>query len=291
MGGEIGIKGALGEGSTFWFTLPYKPLREGVEIIDEQSSNQHELKSVRKLIILVAEDNEINQVIIKALLEKMGHEVTFANNGYEAVDEVKVHDYDLILMDVRMPGLSGPDATIQIRQLDGYKADIPIIALTADMMADNRKSYFDAGMNDCVGKPINPEELAVAINNAVRASQDGDEQAISRPAFDFEEVKARLMLPDDVIMPLFTQFAEQYRDVAGRIQELTGKNDLNAVQEIAHSLKGVSGTLGMKDISKQASEIELYAKDMNADAVARNIPALAASTVEAVAAINARINS
>ena len=96
----------------------------------------------------------------------MGHDATFANNGAEAVEIVKSQDFDLILMDVRMPELSGPDATKQIRMLSGFKGQIPIIALTADVMADNRKSYFEAGMNDLVAKPIDTEELALAINKA-----------------------------------------------------------------------------------------------------------------------------
>ncbi len=195
MGGEIGIESTPGKGSTFWFNLPYDPLPEGTIIFDQQSIKPRKFRSARELSILVAEDNEINQTIIKALLDRMGHKSTFANNGAEAVVAVKQQDYDLILMDIRMPEMSGPDATRQIRLLPDYKGKIPIVALTADLMSDNRQSYFDAGMNDCVAKPINQEELALAINKAVGETVnmvDGDEeQEISgESSFNLDEIKA-----------------------------------------------------------------------------------------------------
>lgn len=167
MGGSIQVKSQIAQGSRFSFTLPYEPVEEGAIIADEGRSDAQRFMGSRELSILVAEDNKLNQVIIKALLDKMGHEASFVADGSEAVSAVNAADYDLILMDVRMPVLSGPDATRQIRRLPGFKSMIPIIALTADVMAENKQSYFDAGMNECVGKPINPRELADAMNRVL----------------------------------------------------------------------------------------------------------------------------
>lgn len=167
MGGKINVKSALAQGTRFSFTLPYESVREGTVIIDEDRNSTKRYVGSRQLAILVAEDNQLNQVIIQAILEKMGHASTFVINGAEAVAAIEDADYDLILMDVRMPVMSGPDATREIRKLSGFKSMIPIVALTADVMAENKQSYFDAGMNECVGKPINQNELAAAMNHVL----------------------------------------------------------------------------------------------------------------------------
>ncbi|WP_020398160.1 ATP-binding protein [Kordiimonas gwangyangensis] len=172
LGGQISARSEPGLGSAFTFTMPYEPATKAdLPTSDEQEGNA--ANSQRALSILVAEDNQINQMIIKNLLTKMGHTVTVAESGVEAVRLMREQPgFDLILMDVRMPEMSGPEATEKIRAMPGTAGAIPIIALTADVMAENRATYFAAGMNDCVGKPINAAELANAINKAACAVAD-----------------------------------------------------------------------------------------------------------------------
>ena len=118
---------------------------------------------VAPMRILLAEDNQVNQQVVGAMLTDAGHSVDVVNNGLEAVSAVRRIPYDLILMDIRMPEMDGFDATRMIRSLPGDVAAIPIIAITANMSSGGREEYLAAGMNDCLPKPIDPGALALAI--------------------------------------------------------------------------------------------------------------------------------
>ena len=289
MGGKIGFESVPGKGTTFWFELPYTPTPEGEEIIDDGVILARKFVGARALSILVAEDNEINQAIIENILSQMGHECTIVNNGVKAVEAVKDADFDLVLMDVRMPELSGPDAAMTIRQLPGFKGAVPIIALTADVMADSRQTYVDAGMNGCVAKPIDVEQLALAINKAigeiVNMIVTDDKQTRAKSSLDIEEAKSRLGLSEDFIGRLLRKFASDYGDVAAQLEAFVAVPDLNATRELAHTLKGVTGTLGMPELSECASEIEIAAKSGDADAAAEKIRVLSGLVQAATASI------
>jgi CheY-like chemotaxis protein len=116
-----------------------------------------------RLRVLVAEDNEVNQLLIQALLREMGHECDIVPNGREAVTQVQRTRYDLVLMDVQMPEMDGEAATRAIRSLPGSASRVPVIALTANAMVEDRDAYIRSGMDDFVMKPVHPPQLAAAI--------------------------------------------------------------------------------------------------------------------------------
>ncbi|NQU56725.1 MAG: response regulator [Rhodospirillales bacterium] len=124
-------------------------------------------KTRRPLSILIAEDNPINQQLIQTTIEAFGHQSEVAENGRLALEALKMKEFDLILMDVRMPEMSGPEATRAIRQLPGDISKIPVIAVTADGSEEFQKEYSEAGMDGCVGKPIDRAELLQAINKVM----------------------------------------------------------------------------------------------------------------------------
>jgi PAS domain S-box-containing protein len=161
MQGRIGFASEPGRGSRFWFTLRCAP---GQAPAAEPAPPPPPL--ARSLRILVAEDNQINQLVVTAMLAKLGHQADVVGDGAEAVAAIQRVPYDLVLMDVQMPEMDGLDATRAIRRLPGPAADLPIIALTANAMTGDREQYLAAGMTDYVAKPINLADLQAAIARA-----------------------------------------------------------------------------------------------------------------------------
>ena len=168
MGGEVGLSSELGCGSTFWLEVSAPP----AEAPDEQSiASDGMLEGMR---ILVVEDNPTNRMIATKILEGLGASVQTAEDGERGVDAALAGCFDLILMDIQMPGIDGIEATRRIRASTEPCASTPVIALTANVLSHQRDSYFVAGMNGVVGKPISPAELVRQI--AVLAEEAGREE-------------------------------------------------------------------------------------------------------------------
>ena len=166
MGGEIGVESAEGQGALFYFTIPFivsevqgVPLAVNVDFHESKTASVSAEK-ILSLRILLVEDNQANQKLASLILKKIGHVITIANNGKEAVEAVEKGNYDMVLMDCQMPEMDGFEATIAIREAEKLgNAHIPIIAMTANALVGDREHCLEVGMNDYISKPINPKQL------------------------------------------------------------------------------------------------------------------------------------
>lgn len=218
------------------------------------------------LKILLVEDNEINQEVASMFLQKAQIEVDVANNGLEAVEIYKKNQgkYDLILMDLQMPILSGYDATIQIREFD---KNIPIVALTAAAMIEDKEKVLKFGMNDHLSKPINSSELYNTIikyskkitnKDLIYSKSLNDENIVLN--WEFLE---KSLSNKELINKLLNKFIEQLNTDFASIVEKVRENSIDA-PSLIHGLKGVSGNLGANSLFEICKKIDSKFKNKNA---------------------------
>ncbi len=166
MGGRIDVDTRLGEGSTFRVSLSLP--RGHSAVVQSDTGFDAPIDMARGgLHVLVAEDNEVNQSVVRAMLTHMGHRCEMASDGLEAVSMAATRRFDLVLMDIQMPNLDGLAATRRIRAMRNGGEDVPIIALTANAMVEDRAAYIEAGMNDHVSKPVDTRELSETIERVM----------------------------------------------------------------------------------------------------------------------------
>jgi CheY-like chemotaxis protein len=212
--------------------------------------------------VIVAEDNKINQQIINELLQREGFHVTIANHGEEVLDILAEDEfeYKLILMDIQMPILNGREATKLIRESDMKYTDIPIVAMTAHALKEERDKCMEVGMNDFLTKPLEIDKLFKSISKYVDIvsvkieTKDADSLDV-----DFLDTKVGLdNLSNDVsfYIEILYNFLTDYRNYIEVLEGLFGEEDGGDIGIEVHTIKGLAATIGAKELNKKAKSFE-----------------------------------
>jgi PAS domain S-box-containing protein len=218
--------------------------------------------------ILVVEDNPINQMVTRQLLEAQGYTVTVAEDGYKALALLEKEHYRLILMDVHLPELDGIETTKHIRKDERFRG-LPILALTADTTASRQQQCYDAGMNDVLTKPVTPNSLFQALTKWLHSGDAAAAETASaadpllpdasNPPADGFDMARSLYLFDgkkNILMHTLHAFHKEYKDVIDRLRTLTAEGDWQSAKRLVHSLRGASGNLAADRVFQIAGKLE-----------------------------------
>jgi CheY-like chemotaxis protein len=212
--------------------------------------------------LLLADDNEVNQVVTVEMLRRRGYQVDVVENGLEAVEAAERKAYAAVLMDVQMPVMDGYAAASELRSRENRGRHVPIIALTAHSAAGERERCLAAGMDEFLTKPVRPEDLTAALERLVDEPSAVDRAALARlhDAVGNEQLVAQ-------IVELFLTQAE------GHVATIAKADDEATVTRTAHALKGSAATVGAVAVAQIAAELERTGDaglaDRLADALAR----------------------
>ncbi len=289
LGGEIGVESRLGEGSRFWFTAPFAQVL-GERPTPGPAFSVDSAEAPFVLDVLVVEDNEVNAMVACGLLERAGHRPCVAPTGAAALAQFEAQDFDVVLMDLRLPDMDGLEVTRRIRgSRDPVRRRVPIIAWSAQVVADDMEACFEAGIDDFLSKPFRLERLQAALKRALgpisprpptRLGEKAQAPTLRAPRAETgtpgadEPIDASVLSEHVAVLGLdqtariVATFEASVADAPAQLERLASAGERRELAEIAHRLKSSSLHVGLIRLSERASALELGARDEAQDIVA-----------------------
>ncbi len=271
MDGQIAVDSAVGQGTRFTVQLTLQQA-EGAS----PAAVQHERPMRLQGTVLLAEDHPVNRAVAIGMLRKLGVSWQLAEDGAAAVEQLRLHEFDAVLMDCQMPAMDGFAATRAIRALpDGRGANVPIVALTANTTPEDRARCLASGMNGFVGKPFSLATLAQALAPWLEADTDATDAGAAPPAAALRSAAGGASIDAAVIDTLFeldeaggsgllrevvSGFLEAAEKGLPGIEAALAESRLPAAARLAHTLKSTAGNAGARALSRQFGEIERCAR-------------------------------
>lgn len=298
--GNIWVESEEGEGTTFSFKITYQlGDKKDLPANAQEATNKAHLQGLK---IMLVEDHKINQVYATSILDEHDVEVKLAENGKQAVDELKANpNYDVILMDMQMPIMGGEEATSVIRK--ELKLDVPIIALTANALKGDSEKYISKGMNEYISKPFEEEELIHKINklthNVVSTNQAAVEeevseaietsQPMSNKLYDTSKLEMMSRGKDDFISKMLDLFIEENPKDLSTLLDAYEQKDYTALGKAAHKMKSSFGILNVEAVHTEIRELEEFSlSSINMDQIPTLVDKVKEVSVELVKQLQER---
>ena len=260
MDGNIRIRSEKGVGTEILIQIPFATGETGdLPVVKKDLTDTGSLRGVR---ILLAEDNEMNRLVANIVLKNYGVLITEANNGAEAVEELKQNQFDIVLMDVQMPVLNGMEATAIIRK--DLKLDIPIIALTANAIKGDKERYLAMGMNGFISKPFEENDLINAIvtllkletANTVTGEATKDNQPYIEPLFSLKKLLQIGRGDKEFVNKMVQLFLQQMPETLLEMHTAFRQTDMQLVRKMAHKIKPMIDSLEIVSLKNVVRELE-----------------------------------
>lgn len=288
-GGELKLESQLGLGSTFTFTARLQHAPEQSTVTKSPTLAENEVV-YKKLFVLVADDNPINRKVLQKMLTMRGWDVQTANNGQAAVALCAHYDFDIALMDIEMPELNGYQAcqAIRFREQQTQK-HLPIVALTAHALPENRLRAFDAGMDEFLTKPIKSTELYEMVEKLTGYTKNQQKISLAEPSknnvFDVQDLLQRCGDDHELVSEILTIFRETAPEQLVLLEGAIKSLNFAEIEEHAHKLKGTASTLSAMALADVANQLQTAGQTADAALAQALLPDLQLTYQELMVAL------